>query len=124
MNPQAFAIAQQASFPVESIPVEELMEQLRTNFPNLYVRMSGKLFSDRGTLWTGVHHDHVFHDGKQIFMDDSSGPIAGYDGGVHCGFTAWLEARGWYLENHDGESYVICAIDDVRDMQVAMQQGA
>ena len=36
-----------------------------------------------------------------------------YDGGVHQGFTAWLENRGWYLECCDGETYLAYPISVV-----------
>jgi hypothetical protein len=55
-------------------------------------------------------------DGLPIFNHlrmhgDSQDPSDGsYDGGVHDGFTAWLEARGWYVENYDGETHLVIPI--------------
>ena len=48
-------------------------------------------------------------DGLPIFDQLSYGE-EGYDGGVHEGFTRWLEDRGWYLECEDYGTYTAVSI--------------
>ena len=100
-------------FPSESA----LIADLKTTFPGLHVRPVrefGKDYRDWIGVWTGGHGD--MSDGLPIFnhlryYGDSDDPADGsYDGGVHDGFTAWIKARGWYIENYDGETMFIIPI--------------
>jgi hypothetical protein len=102
-----------------------LIADLKSTYPDLHVRPLrefGKDYRDWSGVWTGGPGD--MPDGLPIFDDlryhgDSDDPADGsYDGGVHDGFTAWLESRGWYIENYDGETMHIIPISYATDMQV------
>ena len=103
---------------IEKLPSESaLIEEMKATYPGLHirpVREFGKDYAHWIGVWTGGPGD--MPDGLPIFDSlrhhgDSDNPSDGaYDGGVHDGFSAWLEARGWYLENHDGATFLIIPI--------------
>ena len=102
----------------KELPSEsQLMADMDATFPQLFkrpLREFGKDYASMIGVWTGGPGD--MPDGLPIFSSlryhgDSEDPSDGsYDGGVHDGFTAWLESRGWYVENHDGETYLVIPI--------------
>ena len=88
-----------------------LFADLRATFPSLParpVREFGLRAFDHG-VWTGID-GAVMPDGLPIFDSMQHGFDGGYDGGIHEAFTAWLELRGWYIENYDGATFLIIPI--------------
>ena len=88
-----------------------LIADLRATFPGLParpVREFGLRGFDHG-VWTG-NDGAVMPDGEPIFDCLQLGLVDGYDGGIHEAFTAWLELRGWYIENYDGATFLIIPI--------------
>ena len=102
----------------QELPSEsKLMADMDATFPGLFkrpLREFGKDYTNMIGAWTGGPGD--MPDGLPIFNSlryhgDSQDPSDGsYDGGVHDGFTAWLESRGWYVENYDGATYLVIPI--------------
>lgn len=99
-------------FPSEA----NLISDMKATFPGLHVRPARE-FGLKGYnhgVWTGGPGD--MPDGLPVFDSvrfpgDSEDPADGrYDGGVHEGFIAWLEERGWHVENIDGETFLIIPI--------------
>ena len=95
----------------DQLPSEEsLITDLRATFPGLRVRPRreyGGYWQGMDGAWTGGPGD--MPDGLPIFNDLAYGEVD-YDGGVHVGFTAWLEQRGWYMECEDAGTYMIVPI--------------
>ena len=94
-----------------------LIHELAAKFPVLRVRPLADFGIDGLDFgaWTHTESGAVFHDGLPLFVSSSlSEP--GYDGGVHQGFTAWLDSRGWYIENYDGLTIFIVPIFDAQNM--------
>lgn len=88
---------------------EALIANLIATFPGLHARPLcefGAAGWDYG-VWTGGEAD--MPDGLPIFSTLMQGEDT-HDGGVHTGFTSWLEARGWYLECYDGGTYFIVPV--------------
>lgn len=84
----------------------ELLADLLATYPGIHarpLREFGAAGWEHG-VWTGG--DALMPDGLPIFSTLMQGEET-HDGGVHTGFTAWLEARGWYLECYDGGTYFI-----------------
>ena len=99
--------AMHKNFPSESA----LIADLKSAFPGLHIRPLrefGASGFDCG-VWTGMDSAVLFSDGKPMFLP-APVSVDGYDGGIHDGFTAWLDARGWYVENYDGETLFIVPV--------------
>lgn len=86
-----------------------LIADLKATFPGLPVRPLREFGNKhyRHGVWTGAGSGCAFSDGEPLFI---SWHADGYDGGVHEGFSAWLESRGWYVENYDGATLFIVPI--------------
>lgn len=85
-----------------------LIADLKSAFPGLHIRPLrefGASGFDHGVC-TGMDGAAQFSDGTPLFLTVPS-EEDGYDGGIHTGFSAWLDARGWYIENYDGETLFI-----------------
>lgn len=97
---------------MKPITTEAMLADLSSSFPALWkrpLREFGKpgLEMARGEgVWTGQDTGHDMPDGSPIFNDLANGDDD-YDGTVHLGFLAWLNARGWYCENYDGATYFL-----------------
>lgn len=93
----------------------ELIADMKATYPGIHARPGAEFAKDyTGTVWTGGEVN--MPDGMPIF-----GYLYGeddYDGGVHVGFTAWLEHRGWYLENYDGQTFLAYPISAVAETEV------
>ena len=96
---------------------DALIADLRATYPGLHVRplreyyRDGHYMKDTEGAWVGGEDDACMPDGLPIFDSlNSYGAEDGYDGGVHEGFTAWLEERGWYLECEDVGVYIAVSI--------------
>lgn len=98
----------------------KLIADMGATFPFLFarpLREFGKDYSYMTGVWTGGPGD--MPDGLPIFDNtrthgDSENTADGsYDGGVHDGFTAWLESRGWYIERYDDETFFIVPIASI-----------
>lgn len=89
---------------------DALVADLKATYPGLHVRPLreyGGTWQGSAGAWTGGPGD--MPDGLPIF-NDLAYAERGYDGGVHEGFTAWLEKRGWYMECEDAGTYMIVPI--------------
>ena len=99
--------------PSESI----LIADLKATYPGLHVRPVrefGNDYKDWIGVLTGGPGD--MPDGLPIFNSLVHTTNEGYDGGVHDGFTAWLETRGWYIENYDGMTMFIIPIEYAKSL--------
>jgi hypothetical protein len=88
----------------------DLISDLRATFPDIHVRPLreyGGFWKDSHGAWVGG--EACMPDGLRIF-DHLADAEFGYDGGVHEGFTKWIEDRGWYLECEDYGIYVAVSI--------------
>lgn len=98
------------------ITESELIADMKATYPGIHARPGVEFSKDfAGTVWTGGEVE--MPDGMPVFAhlcgeDD-------YDGGVHVGFTAWLERRGWYLENYDGATFLAYPISAVAQMEAS-----
>lgn len=108
----------------QELPNESaLIADMAATFPCLFkrpLREFGPDYANMIGVWTGGPGD--MPDGLPIFnhlrtYGDSENPADGsYDGGIHDGFTEWLELRGWYIENHDGETMLIIPISYAKEV--------
>lgn len=95
----------------------ELIADLKATYPGLHVRPLREFGSDYKEMigvWTGGEGD--MPDGLPIFNSLVHSTDEGYDGGVHDGFTEWLEFRGWYIENYDGQVMFIIPIAYAKEL--------
>lgn len=96
----------------KDIPSESaLIADLIATYPGLHVRPVrefGADYRDWTGVWTGGPGD--MPDELPIFNELEHGSEDEWDGHVHKGFTAWLEARGWYIECYDAGTYFIIPI--------------
>lgn len=91
---------------------EALLRDLLATYPGIHARPLqefGAQGFDYG-VWSGGEAE--MPDGLPIFTTLMYGEPT-HDGGVHTGFLAWLELRGWYVENYDGETYMIVPLQSV-----------
>lgn len=88
-----------------------LIADLQSSFPGLSVRPLREFGADGFDygVWTGVDSAARFADGSPLFVSPCFCADE-YDGGIHTGFSAWLDARGWYIENYDGATLFIVPI--------------
>lgn len=99
----------------------ELIADLRATYPHLMARplreyyRDGHHWKDKAGAWIGGESDACMADGLPIFDSLNSNTDSAYDGGVHKVFTAWLEARGWYLECEDYGVYMAVSIKETED---------
>ena len=111
------------NFPSESA----LIADLKSAFPGLHIRPLrefGASGFDHG-VWTGMDGAAQFSDGTPLFLTVPS-EEDGYDGGIHTGFSAWLDARGWYIENYapKGNPRTGALPDDDRILRAALDAAA
>ena len=88
---------------------DQMLVELTITFPKLWKRRLsefGKAYATTPGIWTGADAHHDMPDGDPIFdllcPDDDF-----YDGFVHVGFIAWLDARGWGIERYDGDTFFL-----------------
>lgn len=100
----------------------ELIAELIAAYSHLRVRPlrdyypDGHYMKDTLGAWIGGESDACVPNGLPIFDPlNCGGAEFGYDGGVHKDFTAWLEARGWYLECEDYGVYMAVSIKETED---------
>lgn len=104
----------------KELPSEStLIAELTLLCPELHVRPIrefGRDYKDWTGVWTGGPGN--MPDGLQIFNSLIHTTDEGYDGGVHEGFTQWLELRGWYIENYDGQTMFIVPIAYAKELSI------
>lgn len=91
-----------------ALSLESMLADLRATFPTLRTRPLsefGEQWAHAGGIWTG-QDTACMPDGLPIFSNLAYGED-GYDGPVHTGFLAWLEARGWGHEQYDGGTFFL-----------------
>jgi hypothetical protein len=80
--------------------IEELTADIRATFPG--VETMKRKSSTGNEHWMLAAEEAQFPDGLKIFCDCAGCHESGsHDAGVHLGFAAWLESRGFYLERED-----------------------
>lgn len=89
-----------------------MMAELSITFPAMRIRPLrefGRDYACAEGVWTYEDVAHVMPDGLPMFcsLSDGGDDFPEYDGTVHIGFTAWLDARGWYAERYDGGTYFL-----------------
>ena len=84
----------------------KLLGELKAAFPGLHVRPLKDLGVPAFTHGAWVGGDAVMPDDLPIFSTLVCEDSPEYDGRVHTAFSAWLEARGWYLECWDHGVYM------------------
>jgi hypothetical protein len=102
---------------------EQLLADLRATFPGIDarpLREFGTEWRNRPGVWTGGDSISM-PDGLPIFSsmhcDDPH-----YNGYVHDGFEAWLQARGWYVETYDGGTFLILSLVELEEYQGQMRE--
>ncbi len=86
----------------------QMMAEIAITFPTLKVRPLREFssgYANAEGIWTGADGD-MMPDGYPIFATTDPDPDL-YDGYVHTGFLAWLEARGWAYDAYDGGTYFL-----------------
>lgn len=102
----------------KELPSESaLIADMNAAFPWLFkrpLREFGRDYANMIGVWTGGPGE--MPDGLPIFNSLIHTTDEGYDGGVHDGFTAWLESRGWFIESYDGETMFVIPIAYATEM--------
>lgn len=94
-----------------------LIADLKALCSELHIRPVSEFGSDYKDwlgVWTGGPGD--MPDGLPIFNSLIHTTDEGYGGGVHDGFRAWLEQRGWYIENYDGQTMFIIPLAYAKEL--------
>jgi hypothetical protein len=97
---------------------DQLIADLRATYPGFFarpLREFGEEYRDREGVWTGGEDGLCMPDGLPIFSHFFYGEDT-HDGDVHIGFSKWLEARGWYVENYDGATYHIVRLPTAEEI--------
>lgn len=93
------------------LPSEEaLIADLKATFPGIHARPLRE-FGAPGReypcgVWAGADGT-AMPDELPIFSTLACSDPDHYDGNIHVGFLAWLQARGWYVESYDGGTHFI-----------------
>ena len=85
----------------------DMLTELRRLCPGIWARPLrdyGPNYTEG--VWTGMGSHHVMPDGMPLFCSFANG-CAGYNGPIHTGFENWLAARGWWVENYDGATFLL-----------------
>ncbi|MFM0020895.1 hypothetical protein [Paraburkholderia azotifigens] len=85
---------------------QQLMQDLTATFPGLRAEVNYPFSTELVGLALKADTSVLMPDGQPIF--DDFGCERDHDNGVHVGFHAWLERRGWYIEPYGYGSW--CAI--------------
>lgn len=113
-----FIVGNERAIMEKELPSESaLIADLKALCPELHIRPVSEFGSDYKDwvgVWTGGPGD--MPDGLPIFNSLIHTTDEGYDGGVHDGFTAWLEQRGWYIENYDGQTMFIIPLAYAKEL--------
>lgn len=80
---------------------DQLIGDIRATFPNMILMLREHCITEQKVWMLAAEDAAKMADGLPIFSEWFYGKET-HDGGVHVAFTAWLESRGFYLENHDG----------------------
>ena len=100
------ATQDRSTWPSESA----LIADMKATYPGLKARPLkefGYAGFDYG-VWSGG--EALMPDGLPVFCSMMFHEPDHYDNDVHLAFLAWLEARGWYVENFDGLTHMIVPI--------------
>ncbi len=92
----------------------QLIADIRATFPTIRTVMREECISKLSTWMVGGESSVVMPDGLPIFSDHLDPET--HDEGVHTGFNAWIESRGWYLERHDEFWFVPTALPTVEEL--------
>ena len=98
-----------------ALTTDQLMTELTITFPSLWKRRLsefGASYAGQAGVWTGQGTPHQMPDGSPIVFDLADGEPP-YNGTVHEGFESWLDARGWYCERYDGDTYFLLPDHDL-----------
>lgn len=81
--------------------IEQLIADIRITFPTMCVMEREHCMTGKKAWMLGADESAKMPDNLPIFSELCYAEDT-YDDCVHMAFTAWLENRGFYLENHDG----------------------
>jgi hypothetical protein len=101
--------------PLKILTYDEMTVALAAAYPRLQrrpLREFGGRWAHIDGIWTGGtgSSGDMMPDGFPIFSTLYSGHPE-YDGPVHAGFEAWLEARGWGSEWYDGDTFFLMPLN-------------
>lgn len=119
MTPQ-IAPAVPAHWPSESA----LIADLKATFPGIKARPARDFGIPLYSHGAWVAGEACIADGEPIFSTFVCPPMDQYDGTVHLGFIAWLRQRGWLIEQHDTDVYMVTSAAEAEAMEaedVALQ---
>ena len=98
----------------------QLIADIRVTFPTIRAAMREECISKLSTWMIGGESSVVMPDGAPVFSDDFD--LETHDGGVHTGFSMWIESRGWYLERQDEFWFVPTALPTVEELAEYQRQ--
>lgn len=92
----------------KAIAKAALIADLNASFPGIAARPAPAIHGSGAISVCGLA---LMPDGLPIFSDLYTDSPE-YDGSLHTAFSAWCEARGWYVEPYDGERLDLVPIAD------------
>jgi len=95
---------------------QQLIADMKATFPGIFARPLRDFSENYGNtdgVWTGGD-DIRMPDGKRMFgaFEDAESD----EFGIHKGFIAWLECRGWYIESWDSLTHHIVRLPTAEDI--------
>lgn len=93
----------------------QLMQDIKATFPGFHVEIDYPFSNELVGIAIKADTSVLMPDGMPVF--DDYGPEHSYDDGVHSGFSAWLDRRGYYVEPYGHGCW--CAIPLPTDAQVS-----
>ncbi|MFT3720401.1 hypothetical protein [Pseudorhodoferax sp.] len=84
-----------------------MIADLKATYPGIHARPLAEFGYKpcQHGVWTGG--EAALADGEPIFCSLACPDPDRYDGQVHHAFIAWLDRRGWFVENYDGQVFFI-----------------
>jgi hypothetical protein len=86
--------------------LSRLLLDVRVTFPKLLVELRpiSRRLPGAELIWMiAASEDALMPDGNPFFL---IGDAPEYSDGIHAGFDAWLDARGWYIERYSTAWYI------------------
>lgn len=95
---------------MQALTYDAMRADLAATFPGIWMRPLrefGEQWKDVEGIWTGAEDEVLMPDGWPIFERLCCPDPDYYDGTVHHGFIAWLDARGWAYDQYDELTYFL-----------------
>lgn len=103
----------------------DLIKDIQITFPAIKAQLRESCIGECKVWMIGAEQSAVMPDGLSIFGGGWDDIEAGtHDGGIHTGFAAWLENRGFYLENEDGFWHTPCPLPTEQELMEWATQAA